>query len=93
LEPRPRVLIMMVVRLERWAGFLVTERVRLPLPFDLLLPFDLRRASLRHLTFCKSILTLKDAALISDSQEDLLICSINIKYYEASRIANIHPIV
>jgi hypothetical protein len=77
LEPRPRVSIMTVVRLERWverwAGFLVAERVRLPLPFELLLAFDLRRASLRHLTFCRSILTLKDAALSPDPQENFLI--------------------
>ena len=58
-----------VVRLERWACFLAAERARPPLPFDLLVPFDLRRASLRHLTFCTSILTLQDAALISDAQE------------------------
>ena len=71
LEPRPRVSIMTVVRLERWverwAGFLVAERVRLPLAFDL------RRASLRHLTFCRNILTLKDAALSPDPQENFLI--------------------
>ena len=87
LEPRPRVSIMTVVRLERClerrTGFLVAERARLPLPFDLPLPidlplpFDLRRANLRHLPFCRSIDALKDAALISDSQETFLICSIN----------------
>ena len=68
LERRPRVLIM-VDRLDRWIRFLAAGRVCPPLPFDLLLPFDLRRASLRHLTFCRSILALKDAPLISDSQE------------------------
>ncbi len=81
VEPRrPRVLIVMVVRLEcwimvvrlgRWACSLAAERVRPPLPFDLLLPFHLRRASLPHPTFCGSVLALKDAALISDSQENL----------------------
>ena len=81
VEPRrPRVLILTVVRsecwitvvrLERWACFLAAERVRPPLPFDLLLPFHLRRASLPHPTFCRRILALKDAALVSDSQENL----------------------
>ena len=82
VEPlRPRVLIVMVVRLECWitvvrlgrcwACFLAAERARPPLPFDLFLPFHLRRASLPHPTFCRSILALKDAALISDSQENL----------------------
>jgi hypothetical protein len=62
---------MMVVRLERClerrTGFLVAERARLPLPFDLPLPidlplpFDLRRANLRHLTFCGSIQRSYDA--------------------------------
>ena len=79
MEPRrPRVLIVMVVRLECWitvvrlgrlACSLAAERVLPPLPFDLFLPFHLRRASLRHLTFCRSIPALKDAALISDAQE------------------------
>jgi hypothetical protein len=86
---------MTVVRLERWverwAGFLVAERVRLPLPFELLLAFDLRRASLRHLTFCRSVLTLKDAALSPDPQENFLIYSSNIRYYEAPRNPHIHP--
>ena len=81
VEPlRPRVLIVMAVRLEcritvvrlgLWACSLAAERVRPPLPFDLILPFHLRRASLPHPTFCGSILALKDAAPISDSQENL----------------------
>jgi hypothetical protein len=90
----------MVVRLvrclERWAGFLASERVRLPLPlelplpFDLPLPVDLRRANLRHLPFCRSIAALKDAPLISDSQETFLICSIKNKYYGTFTAAHNH---
>src|SRR4028118_1090615 len=59
----------MVVRLERWVCLLVAERVRPRLPLDPLLPFDLRRANLRHPTFCRSIYALNDAALVSDPQE------------------------
>jgi hypothetical protein len=70
--------------LERWAGFLAAERARLPLPFDL------RRANPRHLHFCRSIDALKDAALISDSQENFLICSIKNKYYAAFTAAHKH---
>jgi hypothetical protein len=56
---------------ERWAGFLVAERARLPLPVnlplpvdlplpaDLPLPFGLRRVNLRHLPICRSIHALK----------------------------------
>jgi hypothetical protein len=51
---RPRLFsIIMVLCLERRAGFLVVERARLPLPFDPPLPFDLRRANLPHLPFCR----------------------------------------
>ena len=65
----------MVVRLERRVCFLLAERARLPLPFDLPLPFGLRRANLRHLTFCGSIHTLRDATLIYDSQELVSTCN------------------
>jgi hypothetical protein len=63
-----------VVRLERWVCFLVVERVRLPLPLEPLLLLDLRRANPRYPTFCRSIQTLnihtlKDVALIYESQE------------------------
>src|SRR5215212_2877237 len=68
LGPRPRLFsIIMVLCVERRTGFLVAERARLPLPFelplpvDLPLPFDLRRANLRHLTFCGSIQRSYDA--------------------------------
>src|SRR5215212_2631210 len=91
---------MTVVRLvrclERWAGFLAAERVRLPLPLDLPLPvdlplpFDLRRANLRHLPFCRSIDALKDAPLISGSQETFLLCSIKNKYYGAFTAVHKH---
>jgi hypothetical protein len=53
-RPR-RLLIVKVVRLERWTRLLVAVRVRLPLPFDLLLPLDLRRASQYHPAFCASL--------------------------------------
>ena len=87
-ESQPSFLIITIVRLvrclERWAGFLAAERrvrpplpLDLPLPLDPPLPFDLRRANLRHLPFRRSIDALKDAPLISGSQETFLICSIN----------------
>jgi hypothetical protein len=50
---------------ECWAGFLVAERARLPLPVDLPLPadlplpFGLRRVNLRHLPICRSIHAVK----------------------------------
>ena len=56
-RPRRR-LIVMVVRLERWTRLLVAVPVRLPLPFDLLLPLDLRRAIWHHPAFCASLLPL-----------------------------------
>src|SRR5919199_351170 len=49
---RPRFLMIIVVRLERWTRLLAAVRVRPPLTFDLLLlPLDLRRASWHHPSF------------------------------------------
>ena len=61
------VSIITLVCLERWLCFLVAERARLPLPFDLpltfdlRLPFDLRRANVPHLIICRSIQRRYDA--------------------------------
>jgi hypothetical protein len=56
-------LIVMVVCLERWTrllvGLLVAVRFRPPLPFDLLLPLDLRRANRRPLSFCAPLASLR----------------------------------
>src|SRR5215210_8035955 len=68
LGRRPRVSMIMVVRLECWVRFLVAGRVRLLLPLDLRLTLGLRRANLRHLDFCGSIHPSKDATLVYDSQ-------------------------
>jgi hypothetical protein len=43
------------------------------LPFDLPLPFDLRRASLRHLTFCRSIKYYKAFTALQDHARNRLI--------------------
>jgi hypothetical protein len=59
--------LMMVVRLECLALFLVEGRDRLPL--DRRLTFGLRRAKLRHLDPCVGVHALKDATPASDSQE------------------------
>jgi hypothetical protein len=63
----------MIVRLELWADLLGAERLPRRLPFDLPLPFDLRRASLRHLTFCRSIKYYKAFTALQDHARNRLI--------------------